>query len=189
MGTSIQRYELTADDFGGQTLEGCNDYLVITRPDVIDEIHASFMEAGCDVLETDTFCSNRLTLREYALQDRVREINVAATRLARGCGPRSWRAPGCGKCPECTNEEPRSNHVRPTWPATRCNSRACRLSSIREPDSSAGDGTPFDADDPWRAGCRAAASSDPLPLDGRAPGAPSAPGARRCRTRQAFFYA
>jgi 5-methyltetrahydrofolate--homocysteine methyltransferase len=88
MGTSIQRYDLTADDFGGDTLEGCNDYLVITRPDVIGEIHASFMEAGCDVLETDTFRSNRLTLREYQLQDRVREINVAAARLARSVADR-----------------------------------------------------------------------------------------------------
>jgi len=88
MGTSVQRYELTAADFGGETLEGCNDYLVITRPDVIEEIHASFMEAGADVLETDTFRSNRITLREYDLQDRVREINVAAAMLARGVADR-----------------------------------------------------------------------------------------------------
>ncbi|HLL81503.1 MAG TPA: homocysteine S-methyltransferase family protein, partial [Longimicrobium sp.] len=83
MGTSVQRYELTPADFGGETLEGCNDYLVISRPDVIEEIHASFMEAGADVLETDTFRSNRITLREYGLQERVREINVAAATLAR----------------------------------------------------------------------------------------------------------
>ncbi|MEO6325775.1 MAG: homocysteine S-methyltransferase family protein, partial [Thermoanaerobaculia bacterium] len=83
MGTSIQNYELTAADFGGQHLEGCNDYLVITRPDVIEEIHASFLEAGCDVLETDTFRSNRLTLGEYKLGDRVHEINHAAASLAR----------------------------------------------------------------------------------------------------------
>jgi len=83
MGTSIQQYELTAEDFGGDSLEGCNDYLVITRPDVIGEIHASFLEAGCDVVETDTFRSNRITLAEYGLQDRVREINVAAASLAR----------------------------------------------------------------------------------------------------------
>ena len=88
MGTSIQRYDLTAADFGGDTLEGCNDYLVITRPDVVGEIHASFMEAGADVLETDTFRSNRLTLREYALQDRVREMNVAAAQLARSVADR-----------------------------------------------------------------------------------------------------
>ncbi|HEX8907546.1 MAG TPA: homocysteine S-methyltransferase family protein, partial [Longimicrobiaceae bacterium] len=83
MGTSIQRYNLSASDFGGERLEGCNDYLVISRPQVIEEIHTSYMEAGCDVLETDTFRSNRLTLREYGLQDQVREINVAAASLAR----------------------------------------------------------------------------------------------------------
>ena len=83
MGTSIQRFDLTADDFGGPKLEGCNDYLVVSRPDVIEQIHASFLEAGCDVLETDTFRSNRITLAEYGLGERVREINVAAASLAR----------------------------------------------------------------------------------------------------------
>ncbi|HEX6746350.1 MAG TPA: homocysteine S-methyltransferase family protein, partial [Longimicrobium sp.] len=83
MGTSIQRYDLSASDFGGERLEGCNDYLVISKPRVIEEIHASYMEAGCDVLETDTFRSNRLTLREYGLENDVREINVAAASLAR----------------------------------------------------------------------------------------------------------
>src|SRR5687767_299584 len=83
MGTSIQRYDLTPADFGGERLEGCNDYLVISRPDVIEEIHASFLAAGCDVLETDTFRSNRLTLREYGLDEQVREINVAAAQLSR----------------------------------------------------------------------------------------------------------
>src|SRR5690554_7783200 len=83
MGTSIQQYSLTAEDFGGDHLEGCNDYLVISRPDVIEEIHASFLDAGCDVLETDTFRSNRITLGEYGLAERVAEVNIAAARLAR----------------------------------------------------------------------------------------------------------
>src|SRR6059058_5267772 len=74
MGTSIQRYDLTAADFGGPALEGCNDYLVISKPAVVEEIHASFLDAGADVLETDTFRSNRLTLREYGLQAQVREM-------------------------------------------------------------------------------------------------------------------
>ncbi len=93
MGTSIQRYDLTADDFGGGRLEGCNDHLVLSRPDVIEEIHASFLEVGCDVLETDTFRSNRLTLGEYGLGERVREMNVAAARLARGVADR-FSSPG-----------------------------------------------------------------------------------------------
>jgi len=83
MGTSIQKLDLTAADFGGADLEGCNDYLVITRPDAIESVHASFLEVGCDVLETDTFRSNRLTLREYGLHERVLEINRAAAQLAR----------------------------------------------------------------------------------------------------------
>ncbi|MEX2281965.1 MAG: homocysteine S-methyltransferase family protein, partial [Gemmatimonadota bacterium] len=83
MGTSIQALGLTASDFGGPSLEGCNDYLVITRPDAIESIHASFLAAGADVLETDTFRSNPLTLREYDLQDRTLEINRAAATLAR----------------------------------------------------------------------------------------------------------
>ncbi len=83
MGTNIQRLNLTAEDFGGEQYNGCNDYLVITRPDVIEEIHASFLAVGCDVIETDTFRSNRITLREYGLQDRVMEINRAAAELAR----------------------------------------------------------------------------------------------------------
>jgi 5-methyltetrahydrofolate--homocysteine methyltransferase len=83
MGTSIQQLDLTEADFGGPGLEGCNDYLVITRPDAIEGVHASFLEVGCDVLETDTFRSNRLTLREYDLHDRVIEINRAAAALAR----------------------------------------------------------------------------------------------------------
>jgi len=81
MGTSVQTRELTAADFGGK--EGCNDYLVLTRPDVVEDIHASFMEVGCDVLETATFGSSRLKLDEYGIGDKTREQNVAAARLAR----------------------------------------------------------------------------------------------------------
>jgi 5-methyltetrahydrofolate--homocysteine methyltransferase len=83
MGTSVQSLGLGASDFGGAALEGCNDYLVITRPDAIESIHASFLSVGCDVLETDTFRSNRLTLREYGLHDRVLEINRVAAALAK----------------------------------------------------------------------------------------------------------
>ncbi|MBE2270040.1 MAG: methionine synthase [Anaerolinea sp.] len=84
MGTSIQRYNLTADDFGGEQYNGCNDYLVLTRPDVIAEIHASFLAVGAEAVETCTFRSNPLTLREYGLQDKTYDINYAAAKLARG---------------------------------------------------------------------------------------------------------
>ena len=81
MGTSIQSYDLTAADFGGK--EGCNDYLVLTRPDIISAIHESFLAVGCDVLETDTFNASRLRLDEYGLGERTRELNLAAASLAR----------------------------------------------------------------------------------------------------------
>ncbi len=83
MGTSVQALELSADDFGGPELEGCNDHLVLTRPAVIRGIHASFLEAGCDVIETDTFRTNRLSIAEYGLEDRVVDINRAAAVIAR----------------------------------------------------------------------------------------------------------
>ena len=83
MGTNIQRHNLTAEDYGGKSLEGCNDNLVLTRPDVIRGIHASFLAVGCDVVETCTFQSTPRRLAEWGLGDKTREINVTAARLAR----------------------------------------------------------------------------------------------------------
>ncbi len=83
MGTNIQRHHLTADDYGGKALEGCNDHLVLTRPDVIQEIHESFLAVGCDVVETCTFQSTPRRLAEWGLLDKTEAINLAAARLAR----------------------------------------------------------------------------------------------------------
>ncbi len=83
MGTMIQQSQLTAEDFGGATLEGCNENLVLTRPDVIARIHRAYFEAGSDIVETDTFGATPLVLAEYGLEARAREINVAAARIAR----------------------------------------------------------------------------------------------------------
>src|SRR6185369_17189211 len=83
MGTSIQRFNLTPEDFGGKSLEGCNDNLVLTRPDVIQSIHESFLEVGVDVVETCTFQSTPRRLAEWGLGDKVRDINIAAARIAR----------------------------------------------------------------------------------------------------------
>src|SRR6201746_2213917 len=96
MGTNIQRYNLTAEDFGGKALEGCNDNLVLTRPDIIQSIHESFLAVGCDVVETCTFQSTPHRLREWGLEDKTRELNVQAARLARAA---------CAKYP--TPEHPR----------------------------------------------------------------------------------
>lgn len=68
---------------GGAATEGCRDYLVITRPDVIAEIHARFLEAGCDVVETCSFQSTRMRLEEWGLGERTHEINYAAAQVAR----------------------------------------------------------------------------------------------------------
>ena len=83
MGTNIQRFHLSAEDFGGKSLEGCNDHLVLTRPDVIGGIHESFLAVGCDVVETCTFQSTPHRLREWGIEPRAHELNVAAARLAR----------------------------------------------------------------------------------------------------------
>jgi 5-methyltetrahydrofolate--homocysteine methyltransferase len=83
MGTSLQVQNLTAEHFGGEQYNGCNDYLVISYPEAVEKVHRSFLEVGVDVLETDTFRSNRITMAEYNLQDRVIEINETAARLAR----------------------------------------------------------------------------------------------------------
>src|SRR5258706_899482 len=83
MGTSLQVQNLTAEHFGGEQYNGCNDYLVISFPEAVEKVHRSFLEVGVDVLETDTFRSNRLTMAEYKLQDRVIEMNVTAANLAR----------------------------------------------------------------------------------------------------------
>jgi 5-methyltetrahydrofolate--homocysteine methyltransferase len=83
MGTSIQTLDLSADDFGGPELEGCNENLVLTRPDVVRGIHEGFLAAGADIVETDTFGATPLVLAEYGLAEQAHAINVVAARLAR----------------------------------------------------------------------------------------------------------
>jgi 5-methyltetrahydrofolate--homocysteine methyltransferase len=81
MGSNIQVHAPTVDDYWGK--EGCNELLTLSRPDIIRSIHASFFEAGCDVVETNSFGSTRIVLAEYDLQDKARELTVAAARLAK----------------------------------------------------------------------------------------------------------
>ncbi|MEO7712998.1 MAG: methionine synthase [Gemmatimonadaceae bacterium] len=83
MGTNIQLHNPTPDDFGGKALEGCNDNLVLTRPDIIQSIHESFLAVGCDVVETCTFQSTPHRLKEWGLYEKTRELNVQAAHLAR----------------------------------------------------------------------------------------------------------
>jgi len=82
-GTAFQAMDLTAEDFGGADLEGCNENLVLTRPDAIARVHDGYLEAGADIVETDTFGATPLVLAEYGLQAKTFEINLRAAELAR----------------------------------------------------------------------------------------------------------
>src|SRR3954464_14763252 len=81
MGTNIQFRNPTLDDYWGK--ENCSEVLVLSRPDIIRDIHAEFLDVGCDVVETNTFGGTRAVLSEFGLADRTYEINVAAAKLAR----------------------------------------------------------------------------------------------------------
>ncbi|MGP7815877.1 methionine synthase [Niallia sp. 01092] len=83
MGTMLQREELTAEDFGGEDLEGCNENLNYTRPDVISKIHEEYLAAGADIIETNTFGATSIVLDEYNLADTAYENNVIAAKLAK----------------------------------------------------------------------------------------------------------
>ena len=92
MGTMIQQYRLDEDAFRGCRfarhhidLKGCNDVLSLTAPFVVRDIHRKYLAAGSDIIETNTFNAQRISLADYGLQDYVRDINLAAARLARQC--------------------------------------------------------------------------------------------------------
>ena len=82
-GTNLQAQNLTADDFGGKEFEGCNEYLVITKPDAVKKVHLDFLEAGSDIIETNTFGSNEVVLAEYNLQHLSYDISRKAAQLAK----------------------------------------------------------------------------------------------------------
>ncbi len=90
MGTMIQHYGLQENDFRGERfahspglLKGCNDLLCLTRPDVIADIHRRYLEAGADIIETNSFNAQRISMEDYGMQDICREINLEAARIAR----------------------------------------------------------------------------------------------------------
>jgi 5-methyltetrahydrofolate--homocysteine methyltransferase len=83
MGTMVQQKHLSAADFGGASLEGCNEVLVRTRPDVILDIHRAYLEAGADIIETDSFGGTHIVLAEYRLEKETAALNRASAELAR----------------------------------------------------------------------------------------------------------
>ncbi len=83
MGTNLQLLGLSAEDFGGPDLEGCNEILISTRPDLIAQVHRSFFEVGCDIVESGTFGSSSVVLAEYGLADRAREISRSGAEIAK----------------------------------------------------------------------------------------------------------
>ena len=84
-GSNFQTYDLTADDFGGKDLEGCNEYLCISKPDAVRRLHRSFLTAGCDVIETNTFGSASIVLTEYNIADLDYELSKKAAQIAKEC--------------------------------------------------------------------------------------------------------
>jgi 5-methyltetrahydrofolate--homocysteine methyltransferase len=92
MGTNIHKRNPTLDDYWGR--ENCNEVLVLSRPDIIREIHADFFRVGCDVVETDTFQGSRVALAEFNLGDRVHEINLKGAQLAKES--RHWHSSRAG---------------------------------------------------------------------------------------------
>jgi 5-methyltetrahydrofolate--homocysteine methyltransferase len=95
MGTSLQTQGLTADDFWGK--DGCNEYLVLSKPEAVRRVHAGFLEVGCEVVETDTFGSTRIVLAEYELADKTYELNLKAAQLAVEVAHDYSNGPGGGR--------------------------------------------------------------------------------------------
>src|SRR5690242_18937741 len=83
MGTSLQSQHLTLDDFGGPRFEGCNENLLVTRPDAVELVHSQFLEAGCDVVETNSFNGTPFDFAEYGIADQAYDMNVRSARLAK----------------------------------------------------------------------------------------------------------
>jgi 5-methyltetrahydrofolate--homocysteine methyltransferase len=83
MGTNLQVQNLTLDDFGGLRFEGCNENLLVTRPDAVENVHSAFLEVGCDVIETNSFNGTPIDFAEYDIADKAYDMNVLAARLAK----------------------------------------------------------------------------------------------------------
>jgi 5-methyltetrahydrofolate--homocysteine methyltransferase len=82
-GTHLQGQNLSADDFGGEKLAGCNEYLVVSKPSAVEKVHQDYLEAGCDIIETNTFGGTSIVLAEYDLAEKAYELNLKAAQIAK----------------------------------------------------------------------------------------------------------
>jgi 5-methyltetrahydrofolate--homocysteine methyltransferase len=83
MGTHLQGQRLSAEDFGGEEYNGCNEYLVVTKPSAVESVHADYLDAGCDVIETDSFGGTLIVLDEYGLGKQAYDLNLRSAILAK----------------------------------------------------------------------------------------------------------
>src|SRR5438045_5742229 len=81
MGTNLQVQNLTLDDFGGPRFEGCNENLLVTRPDAVEKVHTGFLDVGCDVIETNSFNGTHVDFADYVVADKAYDMNVLAALL------------------------------------------------------------------------------------------------------------
>ena len=118
MGATLEQFELTSEDYGG--LEGkCHEALVLNRPDVIEGVHTSMLDAGAEVLETDTFQGSRLKLDEWGLGEHTVEINTKAAEIARkAAGDDRFVAGSIGPTglpARVRRPDARRDHLRASW--------------------------------------------------------------------------
>src|SRR4051812_49480302 len=83
MGTFLQSLNLSLDDWGGPNFENCSENLLYTRPDVVERVHTSFLDIGCDVIETNSFGGSEVVLQEFGIADKAYEVNRKAAELAK----------------------------------------------------------------------------------------------------------
>ncbi len=98
---------LTAEDFGGEPYEGCNEHLVLTKPDAVARVHRIYLDAGCDIVETNTFGGTSLVLNEYRLANKTYEINRRAAEIARSVAPntKARGRPGLSQVPSVRRQK------------------------------------------------------------------------------------
>ncbi len=83
MGTFLQSLDLSIDEWGGPEFENCSENLLYTRPDAIEQVHTSFLEAGCDVIETNSFGGSEVVLSEFGIAEKTYDVNLKAAQLAK----------------------------------------------------------------------------------------------------------